>query len=96
MSDRARRPPPDEHQAPKRRVLAHEARAWEKAWDDVGRMRRNAIEESAASRSAARKLFPTPADRERQTARPTQAKPEASQSLSQPRGAQSPLGVLAK
>jgi hypothetical protein len=63
--------------------------------DEIGRSTQAMIEDSRASRSAARILYPTPSDRQRQAAKPAQAKPESSPRLSRPRGAVSPLGGTA-
>jgi hypothetical protein len=100
MSDRVRRPPPADHQSMGLRPLSHPVLNKFQMnlimRDEIGRSTQRMIEESRASRSAARALYPTADDRARNAARPAQAKPESSPSLSLPQGHVSKLGGLAK
>jgi hypothetical protein len=102
MSDRVRRPlkPPADHQSMGLRKLSHPEPLNRfqinlLMRDEIGRSTQGMIEDSRASRSPARRLYPTAEDRARLAKAP--AKPEAPRSpnLSQDRGAVSPLGGLA-
>jgi hypothetical protein len=95
-----RRPPPADHQSMGLRKLSHPEPLNRfqinlLMRDEIGRSTQGMIEDSRASRSPARRLYPTAEDRARQAKAPKQ-EPQAKSSLSQDRGAVSPLGGLAK
>jgi hypothetical protein len=102
MSDRVRRPPPTDHVSmpPKRRLTHPAPIPPQMAFamrGEIGRMVQAAIEDSRASRSPARRFYPTPADRER-NARAKAASPATREHAipKDDRGYVSPLGGQAR
>jgi hypothetical protein len=91
MSNRVRRPPPADHVTPKPQLVS----PWAAASEHIAKSWADACEDSRASRSPARRLYPTAEDRARQAKAPKR-EPQAKPSLSQDRSAVSPLGGLAK